>query len=109
MKNANVFIDVDLTLVDVNGRLLEGAQEALLALKCAGCHLFLWSSVGADYCRKAAESHNLTDLFEGFTAKPDIVVDDMPSTCVSPSAYSVQQEASWAVLARRIIEKHVDN
>src|SRR5258708_5383309 len=80
MKNANVFVDVDLTLVDANGKLLDGAREALLALKDAGCHLFLWSSVGADYCRKVAESHHLTDLFEGFTAKPDIVVDDMPST-----------------------------
>ena len=28
MKNANVFVDVDLTLVDANGKLLEGAQEA---------------------------------------------------------------------------------
>ena len=27
MKNANVFIDVDLTLIDASGRLLEGAQQ----------------------------------------------------------------------------------
>ena len=54
MKNANVFVDVDLTLVDANGKLLEGAREALETLKRAGCHLFLWSTVGADYCRKVA-------------------------------------------------------
>ena len=108
MRNANVFVDVDLTLVDANNRLLEGAREGLLALKAAGCHLFLWSTAGADYCRKVAESHRLTDLFEGFAAKPDIVVDDMPSTCVSPFVYNVQQEASWLALAQRIIEKHVD-
>src|SRR6266481_2864184 len=53
MKNANIFVDVDLTLVDASGKLLDGAREALLALKKAGCHLFLWSSVGADYCRKS--------------------------------------------------------
>jgi hypothetical protein len=29
MKNANVFIDVDLTLVDANGKLLAGARESL--------------------------------------------------------------------------------
>jgi hypothetical protein len=29
MKNANVFIDVDLTLVDASGALLPGAREAL--------------------------------------------------------------------------------
>jgi len=108
MKNANVFVDVDLTLLDANGKLLEGAQEALLALKNAGCHLFLWSTVGADYCRKVADLHHLTELFEGFTAKPDIVVDDMPGTCVTPFVSNVQQEASRPELARRIIEKHVD-
>ena len=108
MKNANVFVDVDLTLIDANGNLLEGAEDALRALKEAGCHLFLWSTVGADYCRKVADLHHLTDLFEGFTAKPDIIIDDMPSTCVGAFEYNVQQEASWPVLARRIIEKHVD-
>jgi len=71
MKNANVFVDVDLTLVDANGKPLEGARDALRALKNAGCHLFLWSTVGPDYCRKVAEFHRLTDLFEGFTAKPE--------------------------------------
>jgi hypothetical protein len=105
MKNANVFVDVDLTLLDANGRLLEGALETL---KQTGCHLFLWSTVGAEYCRKVAEVHHLTDLFEGFTAKPDIAIDDMPSTCVAPFVYNVQQEASWPAMARRIIEKHVD-
>jgi hypothetical protein len=108
MKNANIFVDVDLTLVDANGNLLEGAGEALAALKSAGCHLFLWSSVGADYCRKIAECHHLTQLFEGFTAKPDIIVDDMPSTCTAPFVYIVQQEPSWSALARRILEKHLD-
>ena len=65
MKNANVFIDVDLTLVDANGRLLEGAREGLSRLKNQGCHLFLWSSCGADYCRKAATLHGLTDSSKG--------------------------------------------
>lgn len=40
MKNANVFVDVDLTLIDANGRLLEGAIEVLLHDSCTqtpGC------------------------------------------------------------------------
>jgi hypothetical protein len=108
MKNANVFVDVDLTLVDANGRLLEGAREGLAALKEKGCHLFLWSTCGTDYCRKVAALHGLTDLFEGFTAKPDIVIDDMPSTCVTSLVYNVQQELSWPSLAKKIIGKHVE-
>jgi len=108
MKNANIFVDVDLTLVDANGKLLGGAGEALRILRDKGCHLFLWSTGGADYCRKVAALHGLTELFEGFSAKPDIVIDDMPSTCVSPFVYNVQQENSWATLTERIISKHVD-
>jgi len=52
VKNANIFIDVDLTLVDAQGRLLEGAREALVRLRDEGCHLFLWSSVGMDYAAR---------------------------------------------------------
>jgi phosphoglycolate phosphatase-like HAD superfamily hydrolase len=108
MKNANVFIEVDLTLVDANCKLLPGAREGLSQLKHKGCHLFLWSTCGAEYCRKIAALHKLTEFFEGFTAKPDIVVDDMPSTCVTPFVYNVQQESSWPALAEKIITKHLD-
>src|SRR5262245_57345856 len=108
MKNANVFVDVDLTLVDESGRLLEGAREALQHLREEGCHLFLWSTGGTDYCRRIASLHWLTDFFEGFAAKPDIVIDDMPSTCVTQFVYDVRQEKSWSALAKRIIEEHID-
>jgi hypothetical protein len=108
MKNANVFVDVDLTLVDANGKLLDGAREGLQRLKEADCHLFLWSTCGTEYCRKVANLHGLTDFFEGFSAKPDIVIDDMPSTCVSPFVYNVQREISWQEMAERIIKKHID-
>lgn len=108
MKNANIFIDVDLTLVDARGRLLDGAREALQRFRDEGCHLFLWSSVGVEYCRKVAELHKLTDFFEGHASKPDIIIDDMPGTARAPFAYNVQEEASWPALAERIIDKHID-
>jgi phosphoglycolate phosphatase-like HAD superfamily hydrolase len=108
MKNANVFVDVDLTLVDANGKLLPGAKEGLAKLKGKGCHLFLWSSVGVDYAKKVASLHNLTDLFEGYASKPDIIIDDMPQTAIAPFAFNVQEESSWVAMADRIISKHVD-
>jgi hypothetical protein len=109
MKNANVFVDVDLTLVDANGRILLGAVEGLRRLKEAGCHLFLflWSSCGAEYCRKVAEANGIAGLFEGFSAKPDIVIDDMPGTCVAPFVYDAREDG-WEALAKRIVERHVD-
>src|SRR4051812_29537978 len=108
MKNANVFVDVDLTLVDADGRILDGAGDALKSLKERGCHLFLWSTGGADYCRKVARLYGLEDLFEGFVSKPDIIIDDMPNTCLKPFVYDVNNERSWKELADRILTKHVD-
>ncbi len=108
MKNANVFVDVDLTLVDASQRLLPGAAEALAKLRDRGCHLFLWSTNGADYARKIACLYNLAEIFEGFTAKPDIIIDDMPGTALNPFVFDVQSEASWPALAEKIIHKHVD-
>jgi hypothetical protein len=108
MKNANIFVDVDLTIVDASGSLLPGARDGLVRLKDRGCHLFLWSTGGADYCRKVANLYALTELFEGFSAKPDIVIDDMPSTCVAPFVYNVHDESSWPEVADKIIAKHID-
>jgi phosphoglycolate phosphatase-like HAD superfamily hydrolase len=108
MKHANIFVDVDLTLVDADRNLLAGASEALTRLKDKGCHLFLWSTNGADYAKKVADLHRLTGLFEGFAAKPDIIIDDMPGTVLNPFVFDVNAEASWPALADRIIRKHID-
>ena len=108
MKNANIFVDVDLTLVDANGGLLVGAAEALTKFKDKGCHLFLWSTNGADYARKVAVLHGLTDLFDGFASKPDIIIDDMPGTVLNPFVFDVRSESSWPALADKIIRKHID-
>lgn len=108
MKNANVFVDVDLTLVDANGKMLPGAAEALASLKNRGCHLFLWSTNGADYARKVAGLHRLTDFFEGFAAKPDIIIDDMVATVMNPFVFDVKNDGPWPELAEKIIRKHID-
>lgn len=108
MKNANVFVDVDLTLVDAEGRLLDGAREALERLRDSGCRLFLWSTAGTEYARTVAQRHGLAHLFEAFSAKPDIIIEDMPSTVVAPFVFTVQDGASWRSVAQEIIERHVD-
>lgn len=108
MKNANIFVDVDLTLIDAKGNILAGATEALTKLKDKGCHLFLWSTNGADYARKIANLHHVTEMFEGYAAKPDIIIDDMPGTALNPFVFDVNGEASWTALAEKIIRKHID-
>ena|ERR1700744_3811608 len=108
MKNANIFVDVDLTLVDAYKKLLPGAAEALNKLRDKGCHLYLWSTNGAEYARQIASLHHLTGMFEGFSAKPDIIIDDMPATVLEPYIFDVNKEFSWPALADKIIRKHID-
>jgi phosphoglycolate phosphatase-like HAD superfamily hydrolase len=108
MKNANIFVDVDLTLVDANQKILPGAKEALNTLASKGCRLYLWSTNGADYARKIANLHGLVEMFEGFAAKPDIIIDDMPATALNPFVFDVNAEKSWPALADKIISKHID-
>ena len=108
MKNANIFVDVDLTLIDASGRIRGGAPEALAKLKDKGCHLYLWSTNGADYARKVAQLYNMEGFFEGFSAKPDIIIDDMPATALNPFVFDVNAESSWQSLADKIIGKQID-
>ncbi len=108
MKNANIFVDVDLTLVDAEGELLAGAREGLEALRDSGCHLFLWSTAGTEYARGVAQRHGLSHLFEAFSAKPDIIIEDMPSTAVAPFVFTVREGAPWQSVVQEIIARHVD-
>ena len=108
MKNVHIYVDVDLTLVDEMGRLLPKAVEGLLTLREAGCRLVLWSNAGVDYCRGIAERHEIAELFDAFLQKPDICIDDMPSTVLKILHYDVNEQKSWQDLADHIVTKHVD-
>lgn len=108
MKNVNVFVDVDLTLVDHAGVLLPNAVEAIRILYDGGCHLFLWSTGGAEYCRNTAERARIADLFEAFLPKPDIYIDDMPSTIFKSLLFNVHDEGDWLALAERIVRENVN-
>lgn len=107
MKNVNIFVDVDLTLVNEHQRLLPNAVEGLLTLREAGCRLFLWSTGGADYCRRIAERYEMATLFDAFLPKPDLYIDDMPSTIFKSPLFDVR-DSGWQSLADHIAHDLVD-
>ncbi len=72
----SISIDVDLTLINANGELLPGVVEGLKVLKDKGYLLTLWSYGGEEYARSVAKKHKLESFFEGYTTKPDLVIDD---------------------------------
>ena len=61
-----------------------------------------------DYALKIAALHGLTDLFEAYAAKPDIIIDDMPGTAHPAFAFDVNREPGWPEMVRDILRKHVD-
>jgi phosphoserine phosphatase len=107
MRNVNIYVDVDLTLIDEKGALLPNTVEAMQALYDAGCHLFLWSSGSGNYCREVAERAQIASLFEAFLPKPDIFVDDMPGTIFNGLLFDVNQEGDWLILVEKIVREHV--
>lgn len=107
MKNVNLFVDVDLTLVDERGRMIDGADEAMRILHDAGCHLYLWSTGGREYCETIARRLMIADLFEAFLPKPDLFIDDMPSTIFGGPLFSLADGEAWTDLARRIARDYV--
>jgi hypothetical protein len=107
MKNVNIFVDVDLTLVDAQQVILPGALDAMKVLYDAGCHLFLWSTGGCAYCRQIAERHGIAHLFEAFLPKPDIYIDDMPASIFNGLLFDASGDQEGGTLAERIVRDHV--
>jgi hypothetical protein len=107
MKNVNIFVDVDLTLIDEREVLMSGAVEALRKLKARGCHLYVWSTRGVEGAREIVKRCGIEELIEGIVPKPDIIIDDMPGTCLNPFVFDVNQEESWEKLAKIIVDNYV--
>ena len=108
MKNVNIFIDVDYTLVDHLGRLMPGVADGLRLLRESGCTIYLWSTGGRAYCQEVAARHGVTELFEAFLPKPDIIIDETPHTIVNGFKYDIHDEDDWLKMAERIRRAHVD-
>ena len=107
MKNVTIFVDVDLTLVDEREVIMPGAVEAMKRLRERGCHLYVWSTRGVEGAREIVKRCGIEELVEGIVPKPDIIIDDMPGTCLNPFVFDVNQEESWEKLAKKILDGYV--
>jgi len=75
----NVYVDVDDTLVrSYSSKRIPilGTINHIKALKQQGATLYCWSSGGAEYAREVAEELGITDIFEAFLPKPQMLLDD---------------------------------
>ena len=100
----NVCIDVDLTLIDEEGELLPGAIETLEKLRKAPCELTLWSAAGAGYAKAVAARLNMERFFQGIAGKPDIAIDDDPSSLKLRKLIVKKPGDHWSDLHQQTIQ-----
>lgn len=81
----NVFFDVQGTLIS-GGMARPHVREVFQTLIDEGHHVYIWSSAGSGYARRAAESIGVDDLAFGYFSKADpppvsvdFTVDDHPA------------------------------
>ena len=76
MKNLRIFVDVDLTLIDIHDQLNKALVRRLELLKKNDCFIVCWSAGGLPYIRRILQEHQIEHLFDDIMEKPDFVIDD---------------------------------
>lgn len=79
MPSRVIFVDVDDTLIRSTGTKripMPGVVAAVHELHKQGVQLYLWSSGGAEYARKAAIELGIEKCFLAFLPKPQVYIDD---------------------------------
>lgn len=74
-----IYVDVDDTLIRSAGSKripLPGVVAAVRELFDQGAELYLWSSGGADYAKRAASELGIEGCFVAFLPKPHRYIDD---------------------------------
>ncbi len=100
----NIFIDVDGTLLNSNEGVDPRAQEILRQIRLKlnaeypDSGLYLWSGAGGDYARSKAEEHGLAGFFSGFVGKPDVIIDDNPSSVLPQKIITWCDDSQWQSL-----------
>jgi hypothetical protein len=80
MDPAVAYIDVDDTLVRSAGAKripIPSTVAYVRKLADGGCHLYCWSTGGADYAREVATQLGIEHCFKAFLPKPELIVDDV--------------------------------
>jgi len=79
MSTRVIYVDVDDTLIRSAGTKripLPGVVAAVRELYDQGVELYLWSSGGAEYAKRAAGEVGLEQCFVAFLPKPHRYIDD---------------------------------
>lgn len=109
MSKPTAYIDVDLTLVDLDLNLLPHVPEQLERLSYKYT-LVCWSAGGKDYAESVLKKHRLSHYFDYVLSKPFIVIDDAPDHLLSHArVVKIAARTDWANLWDSIFNKDVSS
>lgn len=105
MAVRTAYIDVDLTLIDIEDQLLDGVEEGLKWMS-KRYTLICWSAGGEEYARKICEMHGLTKYFKHILDKPDLIVDDSPDSILKhTNIIRIRAKNSWLHIRDKVFHK----
>lgn len=101
------YIDVDLTLVDIDLNLLPGVLEKLPKLKLK-YKLVAWSAGGDEYAAYVLSRTGIAKYFDLVLDKPYVIIDDEPDSILSrASVVRVSSKDAWDKIFSGIFHKDV--
>lgn len=101
------FIDVDLTLIDIDDKLLPGVEDGLRWMAITkGYKLYCWSAGGEDYARRMLAKNGILHFFRDVFDKPDGIIDDSPEHLLNPHrVIKINRKDDWTRIKDLIFRK----
>lgn len=103
-----VFVDVDVSLLDNDDSLLPMARESLEKLVGQGYQIILCSVHGSDHAKAVAAHHGLTHLASGYAGKAHSMTAHIPCAVLAPFGFNSNDDDSWRITVESIMEKYGD-
>ena len=109
MPSRTVYIDIDLTLVDLGGELLPYAAQRIKEMyDTKGYKLIAWSAGGHEYARRIITKHDLLSYFQYILDKPDWIIDDYPEGILEHAkVLTVHNKGFWEKFWETLFKKEV--
>ena len=102
-----MYIDLDLTLIDIQGRLLPGVLETL-PLLAQKYEMICWSAGGKEYGVEMLSKNRVSCFFSLVLEKPRFIVDDTPESILQrANIIEIKTKDSWSNLFEKIFKKPV--
>jgi len=109
MPVQSIYIDVDLTLIDPNGKIYPHVEQTLIRWRRMYKTVVCWSHTGGEYAKQMCVDNKIDKYFDFFLDKPDLIVDDAPERLMDYAHVLLVDDATtwWSQAFNTLYQKHV--